>query len=98
MIRAAVLGSPISHSLSPKIHRKAYDLLDLDSEYTAIEVDEKSFPDFFQNLESSDDGSKWSGFSLTMPLKEIVLQYCVASDPIAKRIDSGNTLFRSDNS
>jgi shikimate dehydrogenase len=98
MIRAAVLGSPISHSLSPKIHRKAYDLLGIDSEYTAIEVDEKSFPNFFQKLDSSDDGSKWSGFSLTMPLKEIVLQYCGASDPVAKRIDSGNTLFRSDNS
>ena len=98
MIRAAVLGSPISHSLSPKIHRKAYELLGVDSEYTAIEVDEKSFPDFFQKLDSNDDGSRWSGFSLTMPLKEVVLQYCGASDPIAKRIDSGNTLFRSDNS
>ena len=98
MIRAAVLGSPISHSLSPKIHRKAYDLLGIDSEYTAIEVDEKSFPDFFKKLDSNDDGSSWSGFSLTMPLKEIVLQYCGASDPVAKQIDSGNTLFRSDNS
>lgn len=98
MIRAAVLGSPISHSLSPKIHRKAYELLGVDSEYTAIEVDEKSFPDFFKKLDSNDDGSSWSGFSLTMPLKEIVLQYCGASDPVAKQIDSGNTLFRSDNS
>jgi shikimate dehydrogenase len=95
MIKAAVLGSPISHSLSPKIHNRAYDLLGLKSEYTAIEVDEKSFPDFFGKLESSEERSDWSGFSLTMPLKEIVLQYCNSADPIAKRISSGNTLFRS---
>jgi shikimate dehydrogenase len=98
MIKAAVLGSPISHSLSPKIHSRAYELLGLKSEYTAIEVDEKSFPDFFLKLKLSESGSDWSGFSLTMPLKEIVLQYCNAADPIAKRIDSGNTLFRSNGS
>lgn len=95
MIKAAVLGSPIAHSLSPKIHSRAYDLLGLKSDYIAIEVDEKSFPDIFRKLESNEGGSDWSGFSLTMPLKEIVLQYCNAADPIAMRIDSGNTLFRS---
>jgi shikimate dehydrogenase len=98
MIKAAVLGSPISHSLSPKIHSRAYDLLGLKSEYTAIEVDENSFPDFFRKLESSEGSTDWSGFSLTMPLKEIVLQYCNSADPIAKRINSGNTLFRSEGS
>ena len=60
MIKAAVLGSPISHSLSPKIHSRAYDLLGLKSDYTAIEVDEKSFPDFFRKLESNEGGSDWS--------------------------------------
>ena len=98
MIKAAVLGSPISHSLSPKIHSRAYELLGFKSEYTAIELDEKSFPDFFQKINENEGGSAWSGFSLTMPLKEIVLQYCKAADPIAARIDSGNTLFRSDDS
>jgi shikimate dehydrogenase len=98
MIKAAVLGSPISHSLSPKIHSKAYELLGLNFEYTAIELDEKSFPDFYQKLDSSEGGLGWSGFSLTMPLKEIVLKYCKTADPIAKRINSGNTLFRVDGS
>ncbi|MSV75842.1 MAG: shikimate dehydrogenase, partial [Actinobacteria bacterium] len=31
MIKAAVLGSPISHSLSPKIHSKAYEILGLEN-------------------------------------------------------------------
>ena len=96
MINAAVLGSPISHSLSPKIHKKAYELLGLDSAYTAIEVTEESFPNFYQALNSNGEYSGWSGFSLTMPLKEIVLEYCANSDSITRSIDSGNTLFKSE--
>jgi shikimate dehydrogenase len=98
MIRAAVLGSPISHSLSPKIHRHAYELLGLNSTYSAIEVDEKSFPEFYREATSQSDVSEWSGFSLTMPLKEIVLQFCKSVDPVAEIINSGNTLYRVDNS
>ena len=98
MIRAAVLGSPISHSLSPKIHRHAYELLGLDSTYSAIEVDERSFPDFYREATSQSDASEWSGFSLTMPLKEIVLQFCKSVDPVVEIINSGNTLYRVDNS
>ena len=90
MIRAAVLGSPIAHSLSPKIHTKAFELLGIVGEYQAIEVDEKSFPAFF--VKNSEE--KWNGFSLTMPLKEIVLQASNQVDDRARRINSANTLYR----
>ena len=90
MIRAAVLGSPIAHSLSPKIHTKAFEILGVSGEYQAIEVDEKAFPTFF---EENSEGS-WNGFSLTMPLKEIVLQASNQVDGRAKRINSANTLYR----
>ena len=90
MIRAAVLGSPIAHSLSPKIHTKAFELLGIVGEYQAIEVDENTFPTFFaENSEAN-----WNGFSLTMPLKEIVLQASNQVDDRARRIDSANTLYR----
>ena len=90
MIRAAVLGSPIAHSLSPKIHTKAFELLGIVGEYQAIEVDEKSFPAFF----AKNSEEKWNGFSLTMPLKEIVLQASTQVDDRARRINSANTLYR----
>ena len=98
MIKAAVLGSPISHSLSPKIHAKAYEILGLEASYEAIEVTEESFPKFYEVLESEVGTSSWSGFSLTMPLKEIVLNKCRSTDPIAERINSANTLYKSENS
>ena len=46
MIKCAVLGSPISHSLSPLLHRTAYEELGIEATYDAIEVDEKSFDSF----------------------------------------------------
>ena len=43
--RAAVLGSPITHSLSPVLHRAAYQALDLHSwHYDKIECDEPGLP------------------------------------------------------
>ena len=38
MIKAAVLGSPIAHSLSPLLHKKAYEFLGLPASYEAIEL------------------------------------------------------------
>ena len=96
MINCAVLGSPITHSLSPKIHKKAYEILGVSASYSAIELDERTFPDFFAKLNSKESESDWSGFSLTMPLKEIVLKYCDRSDEFTRQIASANTLFLSD--
>jgi shikimate dehydrogenase len=92
MIKAAVLGSPISHSLSPAIHRRAYQLLGLSGEYSAIEISEPDFPEFIKGKFESG----WSGFSLTMPLKEAIEDYGFEIDPMARQIGSANTLFRGE--
>ena len=46
MHRAAVLGSPISHSRSPELHRAAYAELGLDWTYEAIECNDRDFAAF----------------------------------------------------
>ena len=89
MIRAAVLGSPISHSLSPILHRTAYEHLGVAGQYQAIEVTSENLAEFIANL-----GDTWTGFSLTMPLKEKILSIAADVDPLAKRIKSANTLVR----
>ena len=85
--RAAVLGSPISHSLSPALHRAAYAALGLDWSYVAIEVDEASLPDFLTGLDDS-----WAGLSLTRPLKEAVIPLLSAVDEVARRVGAVNTV------
>jgi shikimate dehydrogenase len=68
-IRGAVLGSPISHSLSPVLHNKAFDLLGLSGRYEAIEVESGALATFLKN-----HGADFDYLSLTMPLKEEVFE------------------------
>jgi len=67
-LRAEVWGSPIAHSLSPKLHSEAYRVLGISASYVAREVDEASLADAIDSIDSS-----FLGVSLTMPLKETVL-------------------------
>lgn len=88
--RAAVLGSPIAHSLSPALHRAAYAALGLDWRYEAIEVDETTIADFIAGLDAS-----WAGLSLTMPLKEPVIPLLTEVDDEARLLRSVNTVLPS---
>lgn len=90
MIRGAVLGSPIYHSLSPVLHRTAYEKLGVLGQYQAIEVTADHLAEFVSGLDES-----WTGLSLTMPLKEVVLEVADEVDELALRIHSANTLIRS---
>lgn len=85
--RAAVLGSPIAHSLSPVLHRAAYAALGLDWVYDAIEVDAAGLPDFMSGLDDS-----WAGLSLTMPLKEAVLPLLDTTSRTARITGAANTV------
>jgi shikimate dehydrogenase len=87
--RAAVLGSPIAHSLSPSLHRAAYRVLGLDWEYSAIECKADEFSAFFNALTTD-----WRGLSLTMPLKEIVFDVVDDVSDIARMVRSANTVYR----
>jgi shikimate dehydrogenase len=90
-MKAAVLGSPIAHSLSPVLHRAAYQALGLDHTFEAVEVTEVQFSDFVRSLDSS-----WFGLSLTMPLKEIAFDVADTVDEVARQAGAINTLVLGD--
>ena len=88
--RCAVWGSPITHSLSPVLHRAAHEALGLAGwTYDPREVDVEGFPDALAGLDLS-----WRGLSLTMPLKEVALRAAVDASPIARSTGAANTLVR----
>lgn len=89
--RAAVLGSPISHSLSPALHNAAYLALNIEGKYDAVEVKSGELNGFMEQVRTTD--ANWIGFSLTMPLKEEILTVADKVDPLAKQINSANTLI-----
>lgn len=89
--RAAVLGFPVSHSLSPVLHRAAYAALGLNWEYEAREVRSGGLPAFLESLDDS-----WVGLSLTMPLKVEAARIVDFLEPLAKALGAANTiLFQS---
>jgi shikimate dehydrogenase len=87
--RAAVLGSPIAHSLSPTLHREAYRVLGLTGwRYDAFDVAEDGLAGFLDRLDDS-----WAGLSLTMPLKTRVLELVDTVSPLAAAVAAANTVL-----
>ncbi|MDR0366087.1 MAG: shikimate dehydrogenase [Bifidobacteriaceae bacterium] len=102
--RAAVLGSPIAHSLSPALHLAAYQALGLDGwQYSKAEMTEADLPGFLQSIRvtqsaadpESNSQLPWAGLSLTMPLKHAVLGLVDFVEPLAKAVGAANTVIVS---
>ena len=90
-MRAAVLGRPIGHSLSPRLHRAAYAALGLDWTYDALDVGPGELAAFVAGL-----GPDWAGLSLTMPLKQVVLPLLTSCSPLATAVGAANTVLTRD--
>jgi len=90
-LRAGLLGWPISHSLSPRLHGFWLQHYHISGEYTALPV----APDVLREIVKKlvDDG--WKGFNLTIPHKEAILPFLDAIDPVAERIGAVNTVVIS---
>lgn len=85
----AVLGSPISHSLSPKIHNYCFEQLSVDALYTSHELSD-GLSDFLSQ------SPEYLGFSVTMPLKDQAYQVSDELTELARVTKSVNTLSRND--
>ncbi|NJP33836.1 shikimate dehydrogenase [Micromonospora thermarum] len=88
--RAAVVGKPIAHSLSPVIHNAGYAAAGLAGwSYTRFECAESELPGLVAGL-----GPEWAGLSVTMPGKEAALAVAAAASPVATAVGAANTLVR----
>ena len=91
MTWAAVIGSPIEHSLSPVIHLAAWAQLGIDGwEYHRLEQDTDSLPGFIAGL-----GADCAGLSVTMPCKQAVMPLLDVIDPLASAVGAVNTVVPS---
>jgi shikimate dehydrogenase len=88
-VKAAVLGSPVAHSLSPALHRAAYRALGLAGwTYEAVECDEAGLADRLAGC-----GADWAGLSLTMPLKRAVVPLLDEAEPLVADVGGANTVI-----
>lgn len=88
-----VVGDPIGHSLSPLIHNKALQHLNLPGMYLPFRVPRGELPEFHKAYEVL----PVRGFSVTIPHKEAALQLATEKEPNAEAIGAANTLVRKSN-
>jgi shikimate dehydrogenase len=85
---AAVIGSPISHSLSPAIHNAAFAAARRDGEYVAVECGVSEVESTMESLQSAG----LLGLSVTMPLKETVIDFLDFVTPDADFLNAVNCI------
>lgn len=88
----ALLGSPVSHSISPQMHNASFRMLGLDYVYLAFDVTPEHLHDAVMGLKAAGI----CGFNLTMPLKVHILPYLDELTPAARLAGAVNTVIVRD--
>ena len=87
-VLTGLLGSPVSHSISPMMHNEAFRQLNLDYVYLAFDVD-------VEGMEAAVNGFRAlnvRGFNVTMPGKNIMPSLCDKLTPAAEICGAVNTV------
>ena len=91
MNKLAIIGDPVSHSHSPKIHNFISKRLGLDYRYEILETPPGKLEDNIKLLKS-----EYAGFNVTSPYKIEVMSYLDEISPQAQRYGAVNTVVRKD--
>ncbi len=89
MIKAAVIGDPISHSLSPKIHGFFLEKYKIDGTYEAIRIEKNNLRADVQKLVVQG----FAGFNVTIPHKEEIFKLCDYKSKSAQLTGAVNTVI-----
>ena len=87
----AVVGDPVSHSLSPLIHNRWIADAGLDAHYSAIHLQSANAAADIRAL-----AADYSGLNVTLPHKIAALEAAASASPEVRAIGAANTLARSD--
>jgi len=94
IIKAGLIGNPVNHSLSPKIHNYFLQKLQINGSYQAFNIDPKNFYVSLENLKNQG----FAGFNVTIPFKEKIIEQCFKLDDSAQKIKAVNTVVIDHNS
>ena len=84
-----IIGNPIKHSLSPILHEYWFKKYNINAQYSIIEASEKDLPSIIEKIK---DGS-YSGFNVTLPFKQKIINYVDKAINDAEATGSINTLL-----
>ncbi|MCC7119597.1 MAG: shikimate dehydrogenase [Anaerolineales bacterium] len=95
MIQLGLIGYPLSHSLSPKIHTAALQACELKGDYSLFPIHPED-KQGLQNLLNQIRAGKIHGLNVTIPHKQNVIEFMDELSPTAKSIGAVNTIYLKD--
>lgn len=84
-----IFGDPVEHTLSPLIHNEAFQHLKLDYCYVPFNVKKEKLKEAVQSIRALNI----KGVNITVPHKEVVIQYLDEISEEAKNIEAVNTIL-----
>ena len=93
MKKYIVIGNPIEHSLSPKLHNHWIKENNVDAIYDKKLLDENNIQEIIKEVKNE----KIHGINVTVPFKKSVIPFLDQLSPLAKEVQSVNTIFKKDN-
>src|SRR5919109_2122988 len=95
MFRLGLIGYPLGHSLSPKIHKAALQACQLEGDYSLFPIqsnDAQGLKDILACIRSGE----LQGLNVTIPHKQNVIPFLDELTPTAKTIGAVNTIYLHD--
>lgn len=89
IILCGLIGYPLKHSISPQMHNKAFDALNLNFAYFPLEVKKSSLEDVMIALKELN----FRGVNVTIPYKESIVKFLDALDTSAAEVGAVNTIL-----
>lgn len=87
-MKYAVIGDPVSHSLSPVMHQVNFKSLNMEDTYEALHIPTQDFHDIRHIIEDN----HINGFNVTIPHKERIIPYLDEINDQAKAVGAVNTV------
>lgn len=84
----ALLGCPIEHTVSPQLHNSLSHMLGINAVYVPLKIERGRLGDAVRGLKACG----FSGFNITIPYKEEVLEFVDETGEEVKAIGSANTI------
>ncbi len=93
MKKYLVIGNPIEHSLSPKLHNFWIKNYNINAVYNKQKLEEKEIDNFIQQIKQK----KITGSNITVPFKKVIISHLDQLSLEAKQTQSVNTIVFKDN-
>ena len=93
MKKYLVIGNPIEHSLSPKLHNYWIKENNVDAVYDKRQLNESDIEEIINELKKG----RIDGINVTVPFKKSVIPFLDQLTTLAKEAQSVNTIFKKDN-